>query len=182
LQSIGSSVWDGVKRLLGWLRSITKKLLNVATNFIKNTARLIAQSARQTFKTVKLVIDRIHHGLVHAGNSIYKDSSAKSVIIFHDRDFDHQMIITGKSASVIQQSVLSAYHRSADGFNSACRIMGHLLRVLTIGIHSARAGHFGWFILLKSLARLGSHLKRVTSEVSELMSETVPPQYSLFKS
>ncbi len=180
VQSVTSSIWDGVKRLFGWLRSMARKIVGNAINFIKNLARLIARQSREAFRLVKTSISILHQGIVYAKNSTFPRGGKDSMIISRQRDFDHSMIISDVGLPSQLNSTLGEYQRFASTFNTACKIMGHLLGIFTTLLRSVGSGILGWFVLLRSLAHLGAHLKQISLELNELENAYMVPADTLF--
>jgi hypothetical protein len=179
LKQVATSIWDGIKRVIRWIRQGIRHLFSKASSSLKNMARFIAQRARCHFEPVRKAFDIVHRGVVFLRNKVFPGSRPDQIIIYHDRDFDIRLLGNPLGNPGICTRILGSLELESLCFGAACRILGHLAAIFRrVGLHLV-AG-VAWFAVLLSLTRLGKHLAAIKREVDQVRSFEVDPDQSPF--
>lgn len=163
LQHLAVSVWDGIKRLWGWLKRLVQTAANVVETGLWNLARLVAHGARKGCEVLLKAIDIVHHATVYwLGRSCPGGSPQTAMMVFK-ADFDCAMFVNALSDEQGGEqacgqhalALIANEERERSYFVEACAIwslvlgaLAEVLRVLVLG-----ASTVGWFALLLALTR-----------------------------
>lgn len=173
LAEIGSSIWDGVKRVYRWIKRFVSKIIRITENVIKNLARLIANGSREIFRTVIKTIDIVYKGVKYLLNNTLPESDINQIVIYHDNDFDIKAFINDqaeieKVMDIVNENTIQSLY-----FGSACHIMGFLVDISSQILKTFSFPIGGWFLALLSLARFGKAVKAISDEVELIDHYTI---------
>jgi hypothetical protein len=165
IKTIGSRIWDGVKRAWRWLTSLVGKALRKAANLATNLARLTYGLAYQTYLEVARVVDLARDAveLMLAGRFPGSDPDHLVVTWDADLDLDVWRPAAGDPVAVagIQREFRVAVRRCRIGL----RVLALLVRLIVDVVGRVVLGA-GWFGLILALVRLPSHLRELRTAVA----------------
>jgi hypothetical protein len=170
LKSVAASLWDGAKRLWGWLshaiRSLVSGAVDAGKALVWNLARWIASGAREAFTTVAKAVDIVHRGIVVLHQRWLPGSDPAVVLVRQQTDFDLHACFAADAPPDRLTGFGQARLRDAQLLGKALRILGRLLDALAeVGRSLALAPPLGWLTLLFGLSRIKSDLAGIRDEV-----------------
>jgi len=163
IKSIGSRIWDGLKRAWGWFKSLVIKGVKKITAWAKNIARLTYQYAIHAFTTVKRILKAMSKFILH---KTYPGSDINHLVIQRDNDFDYRLFMSpGRHIEVVEK-LLSEFHTSSQLFKLGARILAMLIDLLIHLVKNVFIA-FGWFGLILALVEIYSKLKELNIALDE---------------
>jgi len=169
VESLGSRLWDGMKRLWGWFSNIVMKAVNFSKSFISSISRLTYQYILRSYESVKAVIRGFCASAAYLFNPDVKVVEGVKTVIRHDGDVDFKVIVhEGDRAADVRVSagVLEIRGRI---FYISSRILSGLIAVLK----SITAGITGWAWLLLGLLKLYKRIALLAPELIVLQKRLV---------
>jgi hypothetical protein len=167
LGRLAARIWDGAKRLWGWLKNAFSTGADKTDQW--NVARFIASQSRSAFEIVLKAIDIVHRGATYYAQPMFAGSSPDRASLALHKDFDADLFI---NASALSKAALDLV--GADREETACFILGgRILQALVDAIAdvvqlAAAAGTFvGWFALLVGLSRCADDLRQLRDTVAD---------------
>jgi len=180
IADLASSVWDGIRRVLHWLRRGVAGLFDQARNGIKNLARYIARRARESFRMVAHAIDVAHVAFGSVLTRLSRHSVAGQFALGFRADADAQCCLDPDADAAVVDVILVRERQDTQALATACRLIGTLdalfKAVLTLG-----AGISNPLAAMIALARLYQTLLALRQELKALSAIEVPASASLFR-
>ncbi|HEX6828601.1 MAG TPA: hypothetical protein VF104_06440, partial [Burkholderiales bacterium] len=166
LAKIAANVWDGARRLLGWLRSAVKRIGQQVETELWNLARLVARGARESYEGALKAIDILHRGAVYLRDLMFPGSDPLLSVLGFRADFDSALFINANAPPGKVLVLVETETHEAGYFMASCRILRlivsalrDVVRVVTVG-----AG-LGWFVLLLALSRVARSVREIRDVV-----------------
>lgn len=183
LQHLAASVWDGIKRLWGWLKRVVQSAVHVVEAGLWNLARLVAHGARQGCEVLLKAVDIVHHATVYWRGRSCPGGSPQTAMMVFKTDFDSAMFVNALAGEPAcgqhALALIANEQRERSYFVEACAIwslvlgaLADVLRVLVLG-----ASTVGWFALLLALTRA---VRRLATAGASIARWTPDPGTSLY--
>ncbi|GAA5173204.1 hypothetical protein GCM10025771_00170 [Niveibacterium umoris] len=154
LGKLATRLWDGVKRLWGWLKRALTQAWGDIEDELWNLARFIGGEARKAYEGVLKAIDIVHHGLAYRTGRCFPGSRADTALLQVQRDFDAMLFVSTQAPPGAALDLVQAERHEARYFIAACRILQALTDALIEVLRVVVAGAgLGWFVLLLALSR-----------------------------
>lgn len=166
IKSIGSRIWDGLKRTWRWLASWLCKAVKKGAAWLRNVARLAYQYAVNVLEPVGRTIKLLSLSFSFLAETTLRGSDVRHLVIRRDGDFDYYLYANPQRDAVTVAGLLETFARRARLFNLGARIIGKILATLA---HVARhvALGAGWFGLVLALVRTYATVQEVTKILDE---------------
>jgi len=162
LRSIGSRIWDGIKRAWHWFKSIVTE----GVTWLKNLTRLAYSFILKSFEAVRAVVSGVvgslsffaKKELVFPWRGLKVNPDHPVLRMHHDKDFDFTTVVHdfGKPEDVNRVAEYLANKSSM--FALSCKFMASLLDMVIDLIR--RSVFTGWAALLMALLRLYKSIKQ----------------------
>ena len=166
IKTIGSRIWDGLKRVWRWLKSIIKKVAKKIGIWVKNIARLAYQYALNAFPIARRLINITKATVSFLVRKTLKDSDVNHIVINRNHDYDYRLYVNPGGNRDKTKATLTAFYRQAYLFNIGMRVLGILASTLVTVIKGVPLGG-GWFGLLLALLRIYTPLKKLSNLLEE---------------
>jgi hypothetical protein len=152
IKSIGSRIWDGLKRAWRWLVSRLRKGLQKSSAWLRNVARLAYQCAVNALEPVRRTIKLVSLSFSFLVETTIRGSDVKHLVIRRDADFDYYVYANPQRDDVTVARLLGTFERRARLFALGARIIGKLFAALGRVARDVALGG-GWFGLVLALVR-----------------------------
>ena len=166
IKSIGSRIWDGLKRLWRWLKSLFKTVVKKISAWAKNIARLAYRYALNGFSVVYRLVKITKETASFLVHKTLTDSHAGNIIINRDRDYDYRVYVNPERNHEKVRAILTHFCEKAHWFNMGMRIIGLTVGALIAAITKIPLAG-GWFGLVLAMLKIYSSLK----EIGEVLNE-----------
>ena len=166
IQSIGSRIWDGIKRVWRWMKSLFKKAVHAVSTWVKNLARLTYQYAINAFPIVKRFIKLTSITFSVLFRKTMPNSDVRHMVINRDLDFDYRVYLNPARDPVRTARLLEKFRTRTTLFNVGARLLGFLMDTLITLIKNVSLGG-GWFGLILALVRIYPKLKNLEDVLDE---------------
>jgi hypothetical protein len=166
IKTIGSRIWDGLKRVWRWLKSIIKGVAKKIGVWVKNIARLAYQYALNAFPIARRLIDITKATVSFLVRKTLKDSDINHIVISRDHDYDYRLYVNPGNNRDKTKATLTEFYRQAYLFNIGMRVLGILASTLVTVIKSVPLGG-GWFGLVLALLKIYTPLKKLSNLLEE---------------
>ena len=166
IKTIGSRIWDGLKRIWRWLKSIIKGVAKKIGIWVKNIARLAYQYALNAFPIARRLIDITKATVSFLVRKTLKGSDVNHMVINRDHDYDYRLYVNPGGNRDKTKATLTAFYRQAYLFNIGMRVLGILVSTLVTVIRSVPLGG-GWFGLVLALLKIYTPLKKLSNLLEE---------------
>jgi hypothetical protein len=160
IQSLGSRIWDGLKRAWNWLKNKIGSLIRKATTWVSNLARMAYHYAFKSFPTLAGIVNAVKSTVTLLTHKVFPGSTAGTVLIQHDLDFDFHLFFNEKASSEQTIPVIQTFISKAAVFRIGLEIMGIMLSsLITVGKQVILGG--GWLGFIMALIKIVPDLKQV---------------------
>lgn len=163
IKSLGARLWDGVKRVGKWIRSIFAAFFNtvkkVAKSVFTNISRFVHESALRIYSHVVAAVRAVTDGIDFLKERILLGSDPRHMVVMHDGDLDFDVFVNmaADPATVVNLSeriVLRSEILSV-GSKIVSSLTSFFLGIVRAGITT------GWFALMLALVRLYKTVKQL---------------------
>ncbi|MCP4567407.1 MAG: peptidoglycan-binding protein [FCB group bacterium] len=110
-KSIGSRIWDGIKRVFRWIKALFKKGVEKAVNLARNLARLAYSCATDAFRIIKDIVKMLTHTVKFVVESTFSDSDANHLVFRHDTDFDYSVYVNPSGSPARIAEICNSFHK-----------------------------------------------------------------------
>jgi|GEM_PF-5331300 len=159
-KTLGSSIWDGVKRVAKFIWRLIKGAVEKVVSFVKNLARFIAKEAREFFYVVVRAVDAVHGGIVYLSNSFYPKEPGSPFYISRSADMDHTVLFDSAASNITASRHFKSYQRLSECYCAGCVVLGELAMLFRKVIGLVK-GVVGWLQILLSLGRFRASYLRI---------------------
>lgn len=160
IQSLGSRIWDGLKRAWYWFRAMIGRELQRgrrAVAWAKNLARMTYQYAAQAFLVVHQISESLQTTVSALLHRTFPGSDLVSIVVRHDADFDFSVYVNPEANWTEVGTLLTKLHGQSVQFQFGVDIFASLTDALiTVVKNVAAAG--GWFGLILALVKTRSRV------------------------
>ena len=164
---LASGIWDGLKRVMGWLTRMVTRALRITREFISNLARFVARKARVAFPQVSRAIAIVHRGLCFGLGDATGGNRHGHIYISKARDFDHWVIVDPNAAPGVLTEVMTRYRHDSRCYQAATRLLSRLFYLLK-AVLAATTRAWGWLQVLLSLSRLAGNIRAIKGEIEAM--------------
>ena len=173
IQSIGSRIWDGVRRAWRWLKALVLRGIHKAAAWICNTARLAYRFAGNAFRVVKSAFKTATEAIRFMMHKEVPGSDPNHLVIRRDGDFDYLLFLNRDNDPTVVDALLAQFRRQADSFRLALGVLGVLARAMVDLAKKVAFG--GWLGFIAALVKLYSQ-RGIVGDVLRLsrMQEALP--------
>jgi len=162
LRSIGSRIWDGIKRAWHWFKSIVKQ----GVTWLKNLTRLAYSFILKSFEAVRAVVSGVvgslsffaKKELVFPWRGLKLNPDHPVLRMHHDKDFDFTTVVHDFGNPEDVNRVAEYLANKSSMFALSCKFMASLLDMVIDLIR--RSVFTGWAALLMALLRLYKSIKQ----------------------
>jgi hypothetical protein len=166
IQSIGSRIWDGIKRIWRWMKSLFKKAVHAVSTWVKNLARLTYQYAINAFPIAKRFIKLTSVTFSVLFRRTLPNSDVRHMVINRDIDFDYRVYLNPARDRAKTARLLKKFSTRTTLFNIGAHLLGFLMGTLITLIKNVSPGG-GWFGLILALVRIYPRLKNLEDALDE---------------
>jgi hypothetical protein len=166
IKTIGSRIWDGLKRVWRWLKSIITRTLKKIGSWAKNIARLAYQYALNAFPVVRKLIKIAKETASFLTHKTLKDSNVACIVINRDNDYDYRLFINSDPDRGGMKALLTKFYSTAYYFSIGMQVLGIIGSALITVIKNIPFGG-GWFGLILALLKIYSSLKNFSDILDE---------------
>jgi len=166
IKTIGSRIWDGLKRVWRWLKSLIKKAAKRISAWAKNIARLAYQYALNAFPVARRLIKITKETATFLIHKTLKDSDVDCIVINRDQDYDYRLYINSDHDRDGTKAILAKFYSKAYYFSIGMRVLGIIGSTLITVIRSVPLGG-GWFGLILALLKIYTSLKKLSDVLDE---------------
>ena len=173
LKSLGSRIWDGMKRAWSWFKALFRPLGRQLGKWVRNLARLAMRFALGAFGTVRGVMRMVSGIASVLRHRTFPGSDVKHIVIYRDADFDYRVYVNpGRTVDRVYE-LLDELRAKATRFAAGVRVLGLVIDTIRTVARNAALG--GWLGLVLSLVRVYSNLKklRLVRQEAELATAVV---------
>ena len=166
IKSLGSRIWDGIKRVWRWMKSVFNKIIKKVSTWAINTARLVYQYAVNAFPIVKKISKMTAATFSVLINRTFPGSDIQHLVISRDLDFDYNLYLNPARDPKKVLQILEKFSRQTSLFNKGAHILAFLLRTLFYLIKNVAAAG-GWFGLILAIVKIYPDLKKLDDILDE---------------
>jgi len=170
IKAIGSRIWDGIKRVWRWFKSLFRKAVRRVTTWAKNVARLAYRYALNAFPRIRQILKITKETASFLLHKVLPESDPNHIVIRRDRDCDYLVYVNPGRSSERVERVLSRFGERARRFSFGVRILGLLVSTL-IAVMKRVALGAGWFGLILALVKIYSRLRELEVLLDQLLDE-----------
>ena len=164
--SIGSRIWDGIKRAWRLFRSMVKRAASAAGAFLNNISRLAYHYILKSYEAIKAVIRGVSESIRFFAAPVMRFPKAEGVfsrtVMIHDRDLDFSVLVDQRDDPSVLEHVATFMDGKSSLFGISCRFLAELLDVL-VGMLK-RSLFTGWAALLMALLKIYQSIARWAPE------------------
>jgi len=162
LRSIGSRIWDGIKRACHWFKSIVKQ----GVTWLKNMTRLAYHFILKSFEAVQAAVSGVVSSLsffakkelIFPWRGLKLNPDHPVLRMHHDKYFDFTIVVRDSGNPEDANRVAEYLTNKSSMFALSCKFMVSLLDMI---IDLVRRSVFtGWAALLMALLRLYKSIKQ----------------------
>jgi len=167
LRTIGSRIWDGLKRAWHWLTSIAKK----GVTWLKNLTRLAYNYILKSFEAARTVVSGVagslaffaHRELRFPWRGLGVEPARPVLRMGRDSDFDFRTVVNEAADAVALERVATYLESKSSIFAMSCRMFAALLElVIDLIKHTVFSG---WAVLLMALLKLYKVIKAFAPQI-----------------
>ena len=166
IKSIGSRIWDGIKRVWRWLKSLFKTVAKKMRAWAKNIARLAYRFALNGFSLVNRLVKITKETASFLVHKTLTDSDVGNIVIKRDRDYDYRIYVNPERSHEKVKGILMLFYEKAHLFSMGMRIIGLTVGALIAVITKVPLAG-GWFGLVLAMLKIYSSLKEITDVLTE---------------
>jgi len=168
IRTIGSRIWDGIKRVWRWFKTCVRRGIRAAAGWARNLARLAYRYASGVFATVGRAVAVGVRAVVFISRSVVPGSDPRHLVIRRDADFDYDLFFNRFHDPRTAAALLREFSVQSRRFAVATRVMGLLLGALVETLRRSALG--GWFGFVLSLIRIRGSLIELRRAVTSYAS------------
>jgi len=158
----GCGLWDGVKRVLKWIKKQFMKVIE----FFKNIASAVFRYAADGFEIVKTAVNAVVETIQTFLDKKAEESDLNNIYVSYDKDFDQTVFVNLNADPEKINSFLRKWEINNAKFSLGSKIIGIVISTLRNLLTSI----IGWFklvvTLLKSLKSLIPLYKQLIARVT----------------
>ena len=154
LQRLGNRMWDGIKRIWTWIKSIVKKVVV----FGLNLSRLVYNYALGAFSALSNIFESLGEALSLITNRYLKASDPHVAAFFHDGDFDFKVTVNLLANKANLDEICANLKRQTRLFLFVCRLLGIFISILQTALKTVSTSYVG---LVLALVKFHSEWQRV---------------------
>ena len=170
VRAFGARVWDGVRRVWGWLRRMVaggvKKVLEMGTNM----ARLIYDFALGSFEVAANVMRSLGAAIRWAATPRLPGSDPAHVVFQRDMDGDIRVVVHHDARRDRVREGCRRLEQFAQMFAFGCRVAGTLVSLLVEAFRSGWSAYFGLVLALIRMRRMADRLRGLVQAYREVFA------------
>ena len=164
VRKLGNRIWDGTRRVWGWLKNIVRSAVKKVIVVGRNLSRLIYDYALRAYEVVSNTLSSVEQSLSLLIRRHLSISDSAIAIVSHDRDLDFMITVNSSADPNAVELICGKLIFQTRIFRFACRLFGVFLSILLSVI---RNGRFGYFGLVLALVKFRGHWDRIRSLYAE---------------
>ncbi len=168
LRSFGNRVWDGIRRVWGWLKNLLRRAVDKLITIGINLSRLIHDFSLGAYTVVANVYKSFAESFHILTQPYLPMSSAEIAIISHDKDFDFKVYVNQAADGQKVTATFSELNRISRLFSFACRVIRLFMSVIVKVFRLLWAGYIGLILALVRFRRHWSQIRSLAEEYREL--------------
>lgn len=158
IKTLGSRLWDGIKRVVRWIVSFFRKAAKAAVNVVRNLARLAYTLATESFRIIKNIVKALYSAVKFVVEPTFSKSDIDHLVIRHDTDFDFQVYVNPSGDPSRTQKILQDFIRCTRMTELGIRVFGLLLGTL-MDLLKASTPVLGPFAFVLSCTRIVDRIR-----------------------
>lgn len=164
LRSIGSRIWDGIKRAWRWLTAVTRK----GVTWLKNLTRLAYNYILKSFEAARAVVSGVAGTIAFFARRElpfpWRGLDMQPVLrMERDADFDFTTVVVTDADAASLTRIAAYLETKSSMFAISCRMFATLLDLV---IDMIRHTVFsGWAVLLMALLKLYKTIKQFAPQI-----------------
>ncbi|MEO1084295.1 MAG: peptidoglycan-binding domain-containing protein [Acidobacteriota bacterium] len=161
VRSVGSRIWDGVKRIWRWFTTVVgrvRKVIHKVFQWTKNLARFAFRYALRSFTAVRRAVGRTVASIRFFLSKTVPGSDPSQVFIRRDADLDYTLIVNPGRDPARVEAITGNLAHQARVFSAGIRVLSKLVGYI-IKIVKATSWPVGWFGFVLALVRLFRDLR-----------------------
>lgn len=164
VHKMGNRVWDGIRRVWGWLKTLMRSGVKKVITLGSNLSRLIYDYALSAYSVVSNVFKSFGAMVRSITNPVVDGSNLKHIVMFHDKDFDFRVVVNSSAESKVVKALTRKVRRQTRMFVFACHVLSIVISVTRTVIQSGMAGYIG---LIFAMIRSKRQLDRIMGLIKE---------------
>ncbi len=164
VHEMGNRVWDGIRRVWGWLKTLMRSGFKKVITLGSNLARLIYDYALSAYCVVSNVFKSFGAMVRSITNPVADGSDLKHIVMFHDKDFDFRVVVNSSAESKVVKALTRKVRRQTRMFVFACHVLSIVMSVTMTVIQSGMTGYIG---LIFAMIRSKKQLNRIMGLIKE---------------
>jgi hypothetical protein len=164
MRSLGSRIWDGVKRVWRWVRSLIRRVgsaIRQALAWARNLARLAYRYALSSFTVVRRAIVATAAAVNFILRSPLDGSDAEHALIVRDADLDLTAVVNPSGDADTGLTLARTLRAHGLAFQASISLVMRLVR-LVIQVSSSMTLPSSWFGLILALVRLFREIRTLS--------------------
>ncbi|MGD8522595.1 MAG: peptidoglycan-binding domain-containing protein [Desulfobacterales bacterium] len=162
IKAIGSRIWDGLKRVWRWFKSLLQNVVKKIRTWVKNVARLAYQYALNAFPILKGIVQMTKASASFLLHKTLPDSDIGHIVINRDRDYDYRIYLNPERNYQKVKTNLADFLQKASSFSIGMRVLGLMVSAL-ISVTKSVALAGGWFGLILALLKIYAQLRELVA-------------------
>ena len=167
VKSIGSRIWDGIKRAWRFFKALFKKVAIRIAGWIRNLARMAFKYAVDLFNKIKIVVRKVTDAIEYILPRINPDSDPEQVTIQREAGFDYNLFVNQFANAPNVEQTTTKLSKQASIFQAGVKLVILVVRSIVKTVKRVVAGG-GWFQLIMSFVKVVKEFRHVESIVAEV--------------
>jgi hypothetical protein len=171
LKSLGSRIWDGLRRVWNWLSLQFKRVQE--TLRARNLARLLNQFAVETFTPLWKMVQGLNASIRFVLPLTFEGSQPPRFLIGRTRMFDYCLHDDRSGGEQDLLTVTRQMHQHADEFRVTFPLIGVVLKAVLQAIRAVYLPGVGWFAFFMGLLRAYKSVQAAVLEYQQIAGVTL---------
>jgi len=164
VRKMGNRVWDGIRRVWGWLKNLIKSGVKKVITLGSNLSRLIYDYALSAYSVVSNVLKSFGAVIRSITNPVVDGSDPKHIVMFHDNDFDFRVAVNSSAEPTVVRALASKVRKQTRMFVFTCHVLSIVMSITLTVIRSGMTGYIG---LIFAMVRSKKQLDRIRGLIEE---------------
>ena len=164
VRKLGNRLWDGIRRVWGWLKTLMQSGVKKVITLGSNLSRLIYDYALSAYSVASNVFKSFGALIRSITNPVVDGSDLKHIVMFHDNDFDFRVVFNSSAESRVVKALVGRVRKQTRMFVFACHVLNIVLSVTLTVVRSGMTGYIG---LIFAMIRSKKQLDRFKGVIKE---------------
>jgi hypothetical protein len=155
VRKLGNRVWDGIRRVWGWLKTLIQSGVKKVITLGSNLSRIIYDYALSAYSVASNVFKSFEALVRSITTPVVEGSDLKQIAMFHDEDFDYRAVINSSAEYKVVKAFAGEVRRQTRMFVFACHVIRFVMSVTMTVLRSGMTGYTGLiFAMIRSKTQL----------------------------